>query len=251
MMKHKHCGLAALLFAVGLLGMAGDSGLRRANAQDTRNPKVESIAVEPPGLFDSAFAKFVNARSLAPAIEKHNTTWLTDLAFQFALAESVLERQHKLFSAKEVAAIAVAAAAETQDKDSLDRLAKLATKLSDKDLAAKVAAAKLESSKTRAPAPPVMVSADTVNPSTIAAYKEFCRVIRTEKILGNRADIERRVTAFKKQKDMPKELLDRGVLLANAAVTAIPKDAKLSSAAIALQQLLDFRERLRMESLRK
>jgi len=247
MKKHKQCRPAALRLVVGLLSMAGTFGASWASAQEMKMSKVDSVPVEPPGLYDSSFAKFVNARSLAPAIEKQNTTWLTDLAFQFALAEGVLERQHKLFPAKEVAVIAVAAANEAHDKEALDRLAKLATKLGDQDLAAKIAAAKEEAVRPRAAVPPVMVSADTVTPNAIAAYKEFCRVIRVEKILGNRAEIERRLAAFKKHPDLPKELLDRGTLNAEEALTAIPKDAKQSNAAVALQQLLDSRDYLRME----
>ena len=54
-------------------------------------------------------------------------------------------------------------------------------------------------------------------------------MVQTQKVLGNRAELERRLAAFEKQPDMPKELLDKGIRYAQDALAAIPKDTKPST----------------------
>ena len=232
MMKHKP--LVGGVLAVGLLL---GYGLHGANAQvkSGKTPPMEGV-LEPPGLFESAFANYVNVRSLATAIERLDDARMTDLAFQFAAAESALERQHKLFSVRDVAGFAAALAGETHDKASLERLAKLAAKLNDKELTARVAAAKLEAGKPPPPAPATPIQLDKVKPGTLARYKDFRWAIHAEKVLGNRAELERRLAAFEKLPDMPKELLKRGIADAQTALAAMPKDVPPTKAALTLQQ---------------
>ena len=211
------------------------TGDAAAAAPKTEKPGATSGTAR---LLDPAFEKFVDVRLLATAIGVHDSSLLTDLALQFAFAESVLDRQHTMFSAQEVATFALAAAAETHDKASLDRLARLAAKLNDSPLSTKIAVAKLETGKSRSATPPTMIAVDQLSPWDIEGFCGFERTICTLKILGDRSEIERRLSALEKQEGLPPELREQGILIAKGALATFPKDAKPSGAALAIERLL-------------
>jgi hypothetical protein len=246
MRKQLVLSLAAGLVAVGLLSVAWAQE-KAAPASGHESPPLmpekPAAAPQPRLQSDPAFNKFVDVRLLAPAIEARNAGLLTDLALQFALAESVLERSHKTFSSQEVATLAVAAATATHDTASLDRLAKLAAKLKDSPLATKIAVAKLEAGKTRSTAPTVMIAIDSFGLGDVAGFQGFQNAIQTLKILGDRPQIESRLKTLQKQDGLPPALREQGILIAKEALAALPTDSRPSKGALALELLLSSHSR--------
>jgi hypothetical protein len=243
MRKHQILSLGAGLLAVGLFSVAraqeasapkptpGSTASKTSKLAATPLPRVHS---------DPAFKKFVDVRLLAPAIKKGDAGLLTDLALQFAVGESVLERPHKTFCTQDVAAFALAAATAAHDSASLDRLAKLAAKLNDSPLAAKIAVAKLDAGKSRSAEPPTMIALDSVTAEDLAGFQGVQNAIAAFKILGDRAGIERALLMIEKQNNLPAGLREQGILFAQNAMMTMPKDAKPSNAALAVEQLLAY-----------
>jgi hypothetical protein len=173
-----------------------------------------------------------------PAFHARDAGLLTDLALQLAYGESVLERPHKGFTAKDMATLALATATETGDKASLERLAKFAAKTNDSPMAASISVAKLQASKTRAVAPPIMVPMGRINYGTIDYVHGVTGGIEAAKILGSRAQLEAIIQELQKQEGLPAELRDSVLAIATDALTTLPSDATPSAAALALEKML-------------
>ena len=186
MRKHPYSGLAAGLLAALLSTVADgqDTPAPEGSAAKTEKPKVDTSKR---AMSDPAFKKFVNIRLMMPAFHARDAGLLTDLALQLAFGESVLERPHKGFTAKDMATLALATATETGDKEALDRLAKFAAKTNDSQMAASISVAKLQASKTRADAPHIMLPVGSINYGTIEYCRDARGGIEAAKILGNRA----------------------------------------------------------------
>jgi hypothetical protein len=241
MRKHQFFSLAASLLAGGLLSVAkaqdtpAPTGGPEASAAKTEKPKG---ATGKRALSDPAFKKFVNIRLMMPAFHARDASLLTDLALQLAFGESVLDRPHKGFTAKDMATLALATATETGDKASLERLAKFAAKTNDSQMAASISVAKLQASKTRADAPPFMLPLGNIKLGTIDYIQGVTGSIESAKILGNRAQLEALVEELQKEDGLSTELRGSVMALATDALKMMPTDATPSAAALALEKML-------------
>ena len=140
---------------------------------------------------DSAFAPFVDISLVGLAIASRDAALLTDLALQFSEGERVLLRQHKsgatgswLFEK------AATLAADVQDEVTLDRLAKAADRLGDKDLAAKIASIAKLGGAARAIDPSLTVSLDTVNLEAAIRIKGLLDAINVARLFRDSESLD-------------------------------------------------------------
>jgi len=117
-------------------------------------PTAAEIAGMPLDLADPAFDRYVNMQQVADALGNFAPETLTDAALQMAEGERILQRHHASgLTAKKLFEVALAAATKIADDDpssnSFDRLEAGAKNWGDKELAAKIAAAKLVSGQSR------------------------------------------------------------------------------------------------------
>ena len=145
MRKHGFSWFAVGLLAISLpvvVGAQEAAGLKKFDEASGPKTVKSGAAVDTHVMYDPAFDKYVDPQSLLPAFQSRNAALLTDLALQIAFGESVLERPRKGFTARDMAVLALATAAETGDKASLERLAKFAAKTNDAQMTGRLSIVK-------------------------------------------------------------------------------------------------------------
>jgi hypothetical protein len=150
-------------------------------------------------LADPAFDRYVDLELLGAAWADLDTAALTDVGLQLAEGERILMRPHKAISAGKVLQMAARLAGEAKDTATLDRLARAAERLADKDLETLVKTAQLLAKKTRAILS-VMIPLDQLTGDAVRLFQGYAEDIRTAKLAGDRSTLE---SIEKELKELP------------------------------------------------
>lgn len=139
-----------------------------------------------PEVLDSAFDVYAKPTLLAMAYESSDSTLLTDVALQLAEGERVLLRSRKALSAEQVMDLALRSATQQQDSESLNRIAKFAEATVNKELAAKVAAARKLAAVSRDTASnTMMVPVEDVDVNEFVRLRQYYQHIERARLLGD------------------------------------------------------------------
>ncbi|MBX7104099.1 MAG: hypothetical protein K1X57_08450, partial [Gemmataceae bacterium] len=183
-------------------------------------------------LHDPAFDRYIDLQLLGEAWANLEPGALTDVGLQLAEGERILLRPHKAISANAVLAAAARLCAEKKDKGGLDRLAKAAERLGDKDLAGQVKAAELLAKESRAVDPALQVSVEEMTPESLAFYQQCLLAIRVARLSGNRADLEIIKEDIPNLTEIGETLRDNLSRLTEEALASIPESQSPEAAVL-------------------
>ena len=192
------CGLSAAIVSLTLAAHP----LSAQESKDAQKPKEAQQSKEaqeskdeqaaPPisEMYDEDFAKHVDLRMLGVAWQTLDAKLMTDVALQLREAERVLGRKHPKITSDQILKLAGKAAADSDDKATLERLARVAQASGNsaevnemkqmKSLAA--ASRALKGDLINIP----MFSANDVNNGAIAAFANTILQIRAAKVAADK-----------------------------------------------------------------
>ena len=145
-----------------------------------------------PDLIDPTFDRYVDLELLGTAWRSRNAETLADLAFQFAEGERILHRSHKATKASNIMDIAIKMAMETNDKETLSRLAKALESSGDKVRSAQLTLALKTAGVARA-SDPVLTQGTQEELTAIAEIQERLTKARLSANPAELAEIQKTV----------------------------------------------------------
>lgn len=178
----------------------------------------------PDDLTDPAFEKHVDISLVAMALETLQPKLLADVGLQIAEGERVLHRPHHAVSADQVLTLAVKAAAEDNDNETLERLARASETLGKKSIADAVESATQLVGDSRAILPGGLVSIDDISTDSLLLMRGYLDRVRRAKLLGDFNSLKELETRLKRENGLNKERSDYLLKLVQEAKETVPED---------------------------
>lgn len=209
---------------------------------DDASPRVAAAPAETADFEDPAFDPFVSLDLIEEAVSGGDVELLTDVALHTLHGESVLLRSRRGVNADDLLRLAIQAAAEAGDKESLGRLDRAISREELADLQPLAAAARLLADAPRKlEMPPGLDPSDTTAESMVL-YNALLKEIRKAQSFGMLQDVEDIIESLpllplhKKQRDHLVKLTDQAVIAINQQRSGSSSIARLASASRALSR---------------
>ena len=193
------------------------------------SPSEEGGEWIPENLRDPAFDRYVDLALLCQAWDDEDASALADVALQLREGERILMRPRRGFSSQQLLLEAARIAAETNEKDALQRLGKIAETLGSAELKVKVAGAEKLAGQSRATDPALQVSIAEMTPEDFAELWECWHEIQDASLTGDTVTLKEiqdeladNSSIPEKQKKYLQKLLQEG----QAAAAAMPESQK-------------------------